>query len=772
MTDIVLTPITSGYNLAKINANFVKVQNVINNEVLHLTGGNNVMAQNLDMNFHGLLNLRTDLNDPNSMLTLAQADARFYNVTGDTLQGTMDAAANQIINLPVPTDPTSPARKLETDAAKAQSVRAPDGESLLPLVAAVSRANKVMGFDAQGNPLASLPLSGSGTELAIDLANNTDQNKGVGYIGFLAEGTGAQPNTLRNAMAEAVSVMSFIPTSLKAAIKDGTSTVDLTTYVQAAVDWAASRKVAIVFRGGSFTFRRVNLPTGSTVLSDRATIYAVSGTFVSGGLAATGIFEATNATDIFISGLVVKQRLANDQCFGILLDTCQRVTVQDNYFETSGGRSVCMRLCTDCDVLRNRIRLGQVAYGCGVEMIHECKYIRVRGNVITGYRVTQATAGGGVQPSGDLWGSVGVSCRITDSFLTTYNGWNYLTGTYTVPVSGAVTPVVIPVVGIAADGRWECAAACSLSQTTGIQDTNKVPVTIGAGQISIANVPTGAPGTVITWTALAYTNSPRYIEVSDNTIIGMIYAGISLITARDVIATNNRMMSIGDIAWDPEGTMRCHLIGGSIEDSGNDGAVLAGFGSSVTGCVFLRNGNRGIRVVQPNNAYNYAVVGDVVFPYGLRGGYNINGNTIQSTFVGIVVPDKSMGVDITGNKVSLQIRGIEVGTGCSISITGNEVVGHILATGTQELVIANNVVRDSWQENISLISCNKFSVANNTVMRTSGNFAGGNGTRWATCTNGNIRNNTYISIIAGAGKVAELDVGGSTGVTNTGAAIL
>lgn len=111
MTDIVLTPITSGYNLTKINSNFVKVQDNINNDIIHNVGGNNVMHQDLDLNFNSLLNARTDPNNPESMLTVAEGDERYYNVSGDLLEGPMDVGGQVINNLPVPTLPAQPVRK-------------------------------------------------------------------------------------------------------------------------------------------------------------------------------------------------------------------------------------------------------------------------------------------------------------------------------------------------------------------------------------------------------------------------------------------------------------------------------------------------------------------------------------------------------------------------------------------------------------------------------------------------------------------------------------
>lgn len=116
MTDIVLTPITSGYQLSKINDNFDTVQNVINDEVVHHTGGNNTMHQNLDMNGFALLNADVDPSDPNSMLTVGIADSRYYNIAGDTLEGTMDIGGQVVTGLPAPVGPTEAVRKQDLDS--------------------------------------------------------------------------------------------------------------------------------------------------------------------------------------------------------------------------------------------------------------------------------------------------------------------------------------------------------------------------------------------------------------------------------------------------------------------------------------------------------------------------------------------------------------------------------------------------------------------------------------------------------------------------------
>ena len=116
MSDIVLVPITSGYNVSKINLNFDKIEDVINSQVLHTSGGNNTMFQDLDMNSFALLNVQTDVNNPDSLLTVGDADVRYYNVSGDTLTGPMNVNNQTVTGLRVPVGPTEAVRKDQLDA--------------------------------------------------------------------------------------------------------------------------------------------------------------------------------------------------------------------------------------------------------------------------------------------------------------------------------------------------------------------------------------------------------------------------------------------------------------------------------------------------------------------------------------------------------------------------------------------------------------------------------------------------------------------------------
>ena len=81
MSDVTLNDITSGYNLSKINDNFDQLENAVNNEILHTTGGNNTMGQQLDMNNKRIINLPAPV-EPTDAVRLTE-----YQQWVDTLTG-------------------------------------------------------------------------------------------------------------------------------------------------------------------------------------------------------------------------------------------------------------------------------------------------------------------------------------------------------------------------------------------------------------------------------------------------------------------------------------------------------------------------------------------------------------------------------------------------------------------------------------------------------------------------------------------------------------
>ena len=91
MSKIDLDPITSGYNLSKINANFQKVEDELNNKVLYRdppAGEPNSMSSNLDMNSRSILNANKI---SSNVLELGGVQVVPTNLAIDTYNGTREA---------------------------------------------------------------------------------------------------------------------------------------------------------------------------------------------------------------------------------------------------------------------------------------------------------------------------------------------------------------------------------------------------------------------------------------------------------------------------------------------------------------------------------------------------------------------------------------------------------------------------------------------------------------------------------------------------------
>lgn len=177
MAKINLENVAGGYNLSAINNNFDLLENTINENLLSRAGvgsNPNEMKVPLDMNSNRIYNVPDPIEDHEAVNKGWLED----HVQGGPYQKNLRV---NDVNIPALPD-------------------------------AAGRANKLLTFDAQGNPQVQFPASDSATQLRIDLS----QEDGAELIGFKLDEVGSVIRTALNKFNDTASLKDF------GAIGDGT----------------------------------------------------------------------------------------------------------------------------------------------------------------------------------------------------------------------------------------------------------------------------------------------------------------------------------------------------------------------------------------------------------------------------------------------------------------------------------------------------------------------------------------------------------------------
>lgn len=203
---IVLNNITSGYNLAKINANFQNIEDYINDKLLARadTGvaGEAMMERDLDMNGNEILNYPVDITNPNSLVTKAYVDDK-------------DLVLQSQINK---------ALRFEDDIPQAT-------------YGSIGRANSLQGYNNIGKPVPIFSMTET-ADLALKLASNA-HGLGASLVGI------EQGGTVQEALG-GIYASHFVKLQTPASILAG-GAVDYTEQLQAAIDAAVAARVPLVF---------------------------------------------------------------------------------------------------------------------------------------------------------------------------------------------------------------------------------------------------------------------------------------------------------------------------------------------------------------------------------------------------------------------------------------------------------------------------------------------------------------------------------------------
>lgn len=141
-----------------------------------------------------------------------------------------------------------------------RSITVAVGEELDSLPSATARANMFLSFDANGLPVLS---SGTGSDSAF--RTDVAAADGSSLVGFIQSGAGALLRSTEGKLREFVSALDYIPVALHAAILAHTSAVDVTAYVQTAID-ECDGGADILFPNGRYVIGDLILKSGITLL--------------------------------------------------------------------------------------------------------------------------------------------------------------------------------------------------------------------------------------------------------------------------------------------------------------------------------------------------------------------------------------------------------------------------------------------------------------------------------------------------------------------------
>ena len=241
MSKIVLPPVTGADNLSTLNSNFSKIEEALNDKTLYRdnpVGQPNQMVSELDMNGKRIYNLPKPI--------LPSEPARLADIGTGGGGGGATSADNVSINTIPGLSATQVQAALEEINAKPdsvfdpQSLRVPES-TVAVLPNAATRANKVLGFNGSGVPVAVSLSADDASVLRLDLAT-PDATKGSDLVSFV--NTLGGDRSVTDKLKDVLSVKDF------GAIGDGV--VNDTVAVQAALNFAAANNRSLFFPKGTY----------------------------------------------------------------------------------------------------------------------------------------------------------------------------------------------------------------------------------------------------------------------------------------------------------------------------------------------------------------------------------------------------------------------------------------------------------------------------------------------------------------------------------------
>lgn len=264
MTDIVLNPLASMQTPTLLNDNLQKVEDSLNSDVVHTSGGKNVMLQDLDLNGNNLLNVATDPTNPNSLAKIedlgtygvnAKASADLASSKAVEAANSAAQAAGSASSAAASVASAEVSKGYATKALMDADLSPADGTIRLVTNDATTANNQTYrksGAPGTGSWVASVDRI---AKVSQDLANTTDPTKASALVAYVRQAIGSRIGSVASMLdAKPGNLWEYSSLAIKPVGQEGDPTKwDWTAALQACIN----NHYLFEVPAGSYNIRKV-----------------------------------------------------------------------------------------------------------------------------------------------------------------------------------------------------------------------------------------------------------------------------------------------------------------------------------------------------------------------------------------------------------------------------------------------------------------------------------------------------------------------------------